>query len=268
VPQRLIASRWNDLDPAYSPDGRRIAFSSDRSGAQGVWVSDEDGANPVPLTSFDSFLGGGGSPWSPDGRRIVVISKESGSWDLYLVDSEGGRPRRLTHEPSAEGAGSFSRDGHFVYFFSDRSGELRIWKMPFDGGPAVQVSRGVGYYAEESWDGRSVYFSDVGEPEQGVWRLPVEGGEETPAVRGRGVLTGWDISPAGIYYAITRPLELAGGEYTVRFHDFKSGQTETLLRKEGPFWHDSLRVSPDEKWILYDEVPVPQSEIMLTENFR
>jgi eukaryotic-like serine/threonine-protein kinase len=266
VPQRLIASQWNDLGAAYSPDGRRIAFASDRSGTQGVWVSDEHGANPVPLTASFSSLGGGGSPWSPDGRRIVFFSKESGSWDLYLVDSKGGRPRRLTHERSAEGAGSFSRDGRFVYFFSDRSGQLRIWKMPVDGGPARQVSQRAGYYAQESWDGRSVYFSDP--HEHGIWKVPVEGGEETLVVRGLGVLTGWDISPAGIYYAMTRPHDVAGGEYTVRFLDFESGRTETLLRKEGHFWHDALRVSPDEKWILYDEEPVPQSEIMLTENFR
>jgi Tol biopolymer transport system component len=269
-PEELIASRWNDEEPAYSPDGRRIAFSSDRSGTPSVWVSDEDGANPIQLTVFDSLIGGGvfgGAPWSPDGRRIVVISQEAGNWDLYLVDSEGGRPQRLTHEPSADVAGSFSRDGRFIYFSSDRSGRSQIWKMPAAGGPAVQVTRGGGLGAEESWDARSVYYSnDTGGGE--IWRVPVEGGEETPVVRALDTLKGWELSRGGIYYATARDLEGTHTEYTIRFLDFESGRTETLLRKEGPAWQWSLRVSPDEKWILFGETPSPQSELMLVENFR
>jgi Tol biopolymer transport system component len=266
-PERLIASRWNDGVGAYSPDGTRIAFSSDRSGTENVWVSDVNGGNAVQLTTFHSSLAGGGTPWSPDGRRLVVFSKEPGNWDLYLVDAESGRPRRLTHELSAEGAASFSRDGRFVYFFSDRNGRPQIWKMPVDGGPAVQVSRGDGFYVGgESGDARSVYYSDA--HGEGIWRVPVDGGEATPVVRGVGFVSGWDLSPAGIYYATTQQLELAGEEYTILFLDLATGRSEALLREEGPFLHYALAVSPDEKWILYSEQPVPQSELMLTENFR
>jgi Tol biopolymer transport system component len=155
-PEKLIASRWNDDEPAYSPDGRRIAFSSDRSGTTSVWVSDEDGTDPLQLTAFESLIGSARAPWSPDGRRIVVSSQESGNWDLYLVDSESGRPQRLTHEPSADVAGSFSRDGRSIYFSSDRSGRSQIWKMPTGGGSAVQITRGGGHGPQESWDARAV----------------------------------------------------------------------------------------------------------------
>jgi Tol biopolymer transport system component len=266
-PEKLIASRWDDGEPAYSPDGRRIAFSSDRSGTTSVWVSYEDGTDPLQLTAFDSLIGSARAPWSPDGRSIVVSSQESGNWDLYLVDSESGRPQRLTHEPSADVAGSFSRDGRSIYFSSDRSGRSQIWKMPTGGGSAVQMTRGGGHAPQESWDARSVHYS-LYKAGREIWRVPVEGGEETPVVRGLDMVKGWELSRGGIYYATGRDLEGTRTEYTVRFLDFESGRTETLLRKEGPSWQWSLRVSPDEKWILFGETPLPQSELMLVENFR
>jgi Tol biopolymer transport system component len=266
-PEKLIASRWNDSVPAYSPDGHRIAFNSDRSGTMNIWVSDENGADPAQLTTFHSLIGDMGAPWSPDGRRIVFTSKESGSWDVYVVDSEGGTPRRLSYETSDDGPGTFSRDGRSIYFGSDRTGRSQVWKMPAGGGPAVQVTRGDGDYPQESWDARSVYYSkDTGGGE--IWRVPVEGGEETPVLRGLDVSLGWTLSRAGIYYATSRSPSVASNEYAIHFLDFQSGGTETPFRRKGPFVHFSLAVSPDEKWILYTVKPMPQSELMLVENFR
>jgi Tol biopolymer transport system component len=263
--EALIASRWNDEFPAYSPDGHRIAFESDRTGDWSVWVSDVESRNPVQLTTFSAALLGAPAPWSPDGRKIVV-SAESGSWDLYLVDTEGGQPRRLTHESSADMCGSFSRDGRFIYFSSDRGGRPQIWKMPAAGGPAVQVTQDLGLAAQESEDARAVYYSN----DHGIWRLPLEGGEKTPVLRvGEGrVLRGWDLVPEGIYYADLRYLNPEGQDYAVRLLDLESGRTETLFSRRGRFEHFGLSLSPDAKWILYGEQPLPRSELMLVENFR
>jgi dipeptidyl aminopeptidase/acylaminoacyl peptidase len=219
----------------------------------------------MPLTTF-GFLASAGTQWSPDGRSLVVVSEESGSWDLYRVGSEGGVPHRLTQQASADIAGSFSRDGRSIYFCSDRSGSSQVWKMPATGGPATQVTHKGGGHVHESWDARSVYYSKGEE----IWRVPVEGGEETPVVRVRegGSLAGWDLSAAGIYYATEREVHVAGNEYTVDFLDFRSGRSETLFRKESPLGHWALAVSPDERWILFGELPAAQSELMLVENFR
>jgi Tol biopolymer transport system component/tRNA A-37 threonylcarbamoyl transferase component Bud32 len=146
-PQKLIASSQTDGNPAFSPDGLKIAFHSDRSGVLNIWVCDSDGKNPVQLTSFDRRTG---TPrWSPDGRRLLFDSIEAGDWNLYVVDADGGPPRRLTPEPSGENSGAWSRDGRRVYFSSNRGGSDQIWRMPSAGGPAIQVTRGGGYYAEE-----------------------------------------------------------------------------------------------------------------------
>jgi Tol biopolymer transport system component len=118
VPQRLIASNWWDSHPAYSPDGRKIAFESDRSGVGSIWLSDDHGRDPAQLTTLQAS----GTPrWSPDGRRIVFDSLDAGNSDIYVTEVDGGIVRRLTLEPSSDNVGTFSRDGRSIYFSSDVS---------------------------------------------------------------------------------------------------------------------------------------------------
>jgi Tol biopolymer transport system component len=263
-PQKLIASSQRDTNPAYSPDGGRIAFQSDRGGAGNVWVCDSDGSNPVQLTTLG---GGAGTPrWSPDGRSLVFDSPTSGSWDLYVVDAEGGVPRQLTREPSDENVGTWSRDGRFIYFGSNRSGSQQLWKMPAEGGQAVQVTRHGGFYGEESWDGRFVYYSPSDAP-SGIWRTPVTGGEETEVVKGEVGWFDWTLGRGGIYYA-TKHLRVRREEYTVEFLDFASGQVTTVFGEASREQHKWLAVSPDERWLLYRANAFKQSELMLAEGFR
>ncbi len=133
APEKLIASSGNDSNPVYSPDARKVAFSSDRSGFQNIWICESDGSNPVQVTHFEAHTG---SPrWSPDGRRLVFDSVEKGHWNLYTVDAEGGVPRPLTRDPSGGNDPAWSRDGQWIFFDSDQGGSRQIWKMRAEGGP-------------------------------------------------------------------------------------------------------------------------------------
>jgi Tol biopolymer transport system component len=275
VPEKLIASSRDDYNADYSPDGRKIAFDSNRSGANNIWVCDADGSHPIQLTSFASYTG---TPrWSPDGRRIVFDSVEAGDWNLYVIEADGGIPRRLTQESSDDSRGDWSGDGRWLYFASHRSGHPQIWRMPAEGGQAVQVTHGGAVSAEASWDDRQLYF--VGKKEDAIWRVPLPAGQETEVLSGpRSYYAMWALSRSGIYHATEQARAFAGvdvsrrtrvaTEYAIRFLDFESGEVTELFRKEGPFRHRWLAVSPDEEWILYGEQPLAQAELMLVENFR
>src|SRR5262249_20797877 len=107
-PAVAISSSRRDSTPQLSPDGRRIAFTSDRSGAWEIWVADLDGANAIQLTSLGTAAGA--PTWSPDGMRIVFQGRRDGQSEIYTIPAAGGTPRNLTFHPDDGARPSFSHD--------------------------------------------------------------------------------------------------------------------------------------------------------------
>ena len=95
--QRLTENLFDDWYPSWSPDGKRIAFSSDRQGDFGsfeIYVMDTDGGNQRRLTNDPQY---DGSPsWSPDGKRIIFVSERDGNYEIYVMDADGDNQRNLT----------------------------------------------------------------------------------------------------------------------------------------------------------------------------
>ena len=259
-PQKLIASTRMDAEGEYSPDGKRIVFSSDRSGSFEIWVANDDGSNPVQLTS----LGGSstGSPrWSPDGKRIAFDSRLEGHSDIFILNPEGGSPRRLTTENAENNIPAWSRNGEWVYFSSERSGKWQIWKAPIAGGAAVQVTKNGGFIAQESPDGRTLYYQDYG---RSFWKMPVSGGDP---IRVLDTVGRWSVFDQGMYF-LDENKRLAT---RIKFLNFATSRTQEVTTVDlGPraFSGEMFSVSPDAKWILYGSVDQVESDIMLVENFR
>jgi len=262
-PVPLVSSSALEFHSKYSPDGKQIAFSSDRGGTQEIWVCDSDGSNPVQFTSLGASSG---TPrWSPDGKWIAFDSRAEGHGNIYVVPSEGGASRRLTNEPAENNVPSWSRDGKWIYFSSDRTGSWQIWKVPPQGGTQVQVTQEGGFDAFESPDGKSLYILRNDEGHAGFWKMPIEGGHETQLVPG----VQWNSSGSwsdGICY-----LDFDESPPEIKQMDFATGRvrrlgtldTGNLIR-----YVLGISVSPDGKWLLYTRLDHTESNIVLVENFR
>jgi Tol biopolymer transport system component len=140
-PESILSSTLPDFDPQLSQDGNRIAFVTDRNGkGNEIWLANADGTDRSRLTQATGRSQG--SPhWSPNNRRIAYDAQaENGHWDVYVVDATGGRTDRLTQDASDESRPSWSRDGKWIYFESNRTRRTEIWRMPATGGGGTQVT--------------------------------------------------------------------------------------------------------------------------------
>jgi Tol biopolymer transport system component len=263
-PVQIIASTRKDSAPQISADGKRIAFVSERSGSNEVWVCESDGSSPVQVTSMGAYLG---SPrWSPDGQRItfdVYLDRQS---DIYVVSAQGGTPRRMTFEKSNEVRPSWSRDGRWIYFGSDRTGTDQIWKISAEGGVAVQITKEGGHEAHESFDGKFVFYEKgtFGRPSSGIFRMPAAGGAEVRVLE-RGDLGNWAISRTGIYLLNSSPA-------SIDYYAFDTGTLKEIVRfsKRTRIANvdTAIAAAPDDRWILYTQVDRFDSDIVMIDNFR
>jgi hypothetical protein len=265
-PASIIASTRAEISPRFSPDGKRIAFESDRDGYPEIWVAASDGSGPSQSTTLRSPRSG--SPrWSPDGTEIVFDSLASGNNDIWMVGSEGGPARQLTTEPSNDARPNFSRDGRWIYFRSDRSGAQQIWKMPSAAPfrPAVQLTQNGGADADEAPDGKLLYYT---RPEGGLWNMPVEGGQGTLVLEHvRGGL--WSLAGNGIYF-----LDLAArspeGATPLMWFSFATHRLVQVGAVRKPILPATpvLSVTSDGRRIAWAQIDRQQSELMLVDNFR
>jgi dipeptidyl aminopeptidase/acylaminoacyl peptidase len=141
-----------DHQPAWSPNGSMIAFSSTRSHGPphtdgDIFVMGSDGSEVRQVTfGFDSA---GAPAWSPDGSWIAFAGERDGNWDIYAVGLNGGQPTRLTDDPGFDYDPSWSPEGSLIAFSSSRSGDGDIYVMGADGTNVVQVT-GLGLRPEPS----------------------------------------------------------------------------------------------------------------------
>ena len=258
----LLSSTLQDSSPHYSPDGSRIAFQSWRSGTQEIWFCNSDGSSPVKLTSFDGPLTGSPS-WSPDGTHIAFDARPNGHSHVFYLTTEGSLPKAATSGDSNDIVPTWSHDGQWLYFGSNRSGSWEIWRVSPGGGNLLQVTHHGGFIAAESPDRRWLYYTKADEP--GLWRTPINGGftdseEKILDLPRLGYWGYWSLANDGIYYLRNN---------TIEFKNTNTGAVTRILQLDHtppPF--AGMTVSPDGASLLFTDITEISSNITLVENFK
>lgn len=134
----VLASPQSLISPAWSPDGRALAYTSFEAGQAQVWVQDLASGRRRVLAAF---RGSNSAPaWSPDGRTLAVALSRDGLTQLFLIDAEGGEPRRLMRSPGIDTEPAWAPDGVSLYFTSDRGGPPQIYRLHLASGEVQRIS--------------------------------------------------------------------------------------------------------------------------------
>jgi len=150
------------VDPAWSPDGQRIAFSSQVAPRE-VFVINVDGTG---LTNLTNHPARDADPrWSPDGRQIAFTSSRDGNREIYVMSPDGSEPQRLTVSAASDERPAWSPDGREIAFASNRDGNFEIYVMNADGSAPTRLTFDAAEDTRPGWspNGKQIVFDRRGE---------------------------------------------------------------------------------------------------------
>jgi Tol biopolymer transport system component len=190
---------------AISPDGRWLAFDSDRNGNQDIYKVAVTGGEPIQLTNSpeDDFV----STWSADGREIALHSYREGTRRVRVISAEGGAPHEVAQSPPNQRSPGWAPDGRSLVFTSDAPGRLELFAVSRKNnqpwGTARQLTSGGGWAGRWAPDGHTIVYCRP----DGVWLVAPGGGTsrqlvrvEDPATQPAPELALWSPDGRTIYY--------------------------------------------------------------------
>ena len=260
APEPVLGTTRVESRGTWSPDGRWLAFNSDRAGEMNIWLRDSAGGE----RRITSGAGGDYQPmWSPDGTMLVFFSARGGNTDIWRVHLADTVLTRLTDDPALDTNPFYSPDGTRIAFVSDRSGRSEVWLMNADGSGQRQVaSVGCwGHFLIWTKDSRAIVFRGESERQMQIYRVDIESGELTPLPP---VMSGGHMS-----FSPSQSLIMDVNSHKVLWAHPVDGRppyqvyqfADPDVRIDYPLW------SPDGRWIMFDRAAPRGGDLWALEGF-
>jgi len=178
--RQLTSQTGQDMNARFSPSGQKLAYNSNRTGDNEVWLLDLATGEEMNLTnhaaSSDKL-----PDWSPDGREILFVSDREGTFQLWAMNAEGGASRRVSDQTVTaqkyEGFPRWSPDGERIGYLAPSDGRTALWVADKDGGNPRPLLFGVIHF-EWYLDGRRMVYSRMGENGRELRAVDLESGLE------------------------------------------------------------------------------------------
>jgi len=255
--QPLLASEKADSSPAYSPDGKSIAFVSTRTGWGELWLYRTGSGAPVQLTHFRGEGLVFSPSWAPDGGSLAFSFRQDGATNIMLYNLASGAMRALTRTLHRDFNPVYSADGRYLFFSSNDDGTPRIWRMRVDGTGRAEplFIEAVASFVPSS-DGRWLYFIEQG-TELSLWRRSLVDGstEQILHIAGRATFVD-SLAIAGnrVYLAVSQS-DLSISDIFEVDTAAKSAHIVAHLRDLPPLAESGIAgfsISPDKRMLIVD----------------
>ena len=256
----ILPTNARNHEPAYSPDGKHIAFISDRSGLWAVWMADADGSNLTQLTSFEGHWLGCVS-WSPDGTRLVFDARPKGNSNIFMVRVSDHKLEHVLDSSYEDRVPIWSKDGSSIYFSSTRNGSLALYRLNVRSHEVSPLFPNI-FEARGSLDQDLIFGGD----NVGNFNVFTKDWVPLPAlaqhIRPDPVLD-WSVSLSGLYFTTHKTPE---SPYEVI--RFSHGAFTRLGEIDGAVIAGSnITVSPDGRYIVVAEAASTKSNLKVRKPF-
>ncbi len=254
----VFASNRVERSPDLSPDGKLLAFASNRHGPMELWIGERDGSHLRQLTSF-AMEAAWSVRWSPDGKKLAVSTGERGG-ALYVLDVVGGQPRKLA---SSALDPCWSPDGEWIFYWRAWTMPPGIFKIKAEGGAEVPVALAGCARPVLARDGRTLYLGVQGTRGKmpaatmsvsGIWSRPLSASSGEKLVVA-GQFRSFALGPDGLF-AITNT-----SPHRLEFYPFQGGPPEVLATLRDPY--TGFTVSRDGNTVIFSSVDSMQTNLML-----
>jgi len=232
---RLTFNNFRDVCPSISPDGRKIAFSSDRDGDYEIYVMNRDGNNQQRLTtSVDFDLH---PDWSPDGSKIAFFSERDGNYEIYIMEADGSNQTRLTFNTWQDQLPDWSPDGLKILFSSNPTGTHGLYVMNADGSDIQVVNDGSIQELMGRWspDGSKIVFVKMinFNSQRDVWLMDSDGSDEIQLTINPAIDEDACWSPEGTKIAFQSD---RNGFYQLFTMNPDGSEQTVILNSQGDYW--------------------------------